>query len=136
MLDLQTQLYILSATFGAVIFLLIILVLVLALSVARWVLVSFKNPLAASGLVKLTRWVHIISTNIVIFRLIILPVNQTTIFSNFGSFSQSFTSTKLSPQSTAIIPSFLSRVVFLVLHWFTNAQCAVWAVCFPSNRTS
>jgi len=35
MLDLQTQLYILSATFGAVIFLLIILVLVLALSVAR-----------------------------------------------------------------------------------------------------
>ena len=54
MLDLQTQLYILSATFGAVIFLLIILVLVLALSVARWVLVSFKNPLAASGLVKLT----------------------------------------------------------------------------------
>ena len=37
MLDLQTQLYILSATFGAVIFLLILLVLVLALSVARWV---------------------------------------------------------------------------------------------------
>ena len=36
MLDLQTQLYILSATFGAVIFLLILLVLVLALSVARW----------------------------------------------------------------------------------------------------
>jgi len=35
MLDLQTQLYILSATFGAVIFLLILLVLVLALSVAR-----------------------------------------------------------------------------------------------------
>ena len=35
MLDLQTQLYILSATFGGVIFLLIILVLVLALSVAR-----------------------------------------------------------------------------------------------------
>ena len=38
MLDLQTQLYILSATFGAVIFLLILLVLVLALSVARWVI--------------------------------------------------------------------------------------------------
>jgi len=35
MLDLQTQLYILSATFGGVIFLLILLVLVLALSVAR-----------------------------------------------------------------------------------------------------
>ena len=66
MLDLQTQLYILSATFGAVIFLLIILVLVLALSVARWV--------------------HIISTNIVIFLLIILPVNQTTIFSNLVHF--------------------------------------------------
>ena len=35
MLDLQTQLYILSATFGGVIFLLVILVVVLALSVAR-----------------------------------------------------------------------------------------------------
>jgi hypothetical protein len=35
MIDFQTQLYILSATFGGVIFLLIILVLTLALSVAR-----------------------------------------------------------------------------------------------------
>ena len=99
MLDLQTQLYILSATFGAVIFLLIILVLVLALSVARWV--------------------HIISANILIFRLIILPVNQTTIFGN------SITTHSITFQTFRRL-----AIYFLILRTFTIHPVARFGIRF------